>query len=89
MDVRPQIDHLAWDDWNREHVAKHLVAPDEAEDVALADPAVRKIDKNRLLLIGSTAALRLLTVIIGPAPAQAGGDMSSAPGQPPRAAPLP
>jgi len=72
MDVLPLIGHLAWDDWNRDHIAKHGVTPDEAEDVALADPAVRKTYKNRLQLIGPTTAARLLTVIIGPAPDQAG-----------------
>lgn len=66
-----QIDHLHWDDWNRDHITKHRVSPEKAEEVVAAEPVVRATYKGRFQLIGPTLAGRMMTVIVGPAPNQA------------------
>jgi uncharacterized DUF497 family protein len=72
MQSCPHLDRLVWDDWNRDHIAKHAVLPEEAEEVVAGEPAVRDTDKQRLQLIGPTLAGRILTVVIGPVPNQPG-----------------
>ena len=37
---RPSLDCLHWDDWNRDHIAKHAVLPEEAEEVIAGLPKV-------------------------------------------------
>lgn len=68
--IRLHIDHLVWDAWNREHLAKHQTLPEEAEEVAAAEPVIRATYKGRSQLIGPTSAGRMLTVIVGPVPDQ-------------------
>jgi uncharacterized DUF497 family protein len=69
---RPHIDRLEWDDWNRAHIAKHAVKPIEAEEVVAGQSLVRETYKQRLQLVGPTMEGRMLTVVIGPVPGQAG-----------------
>lgn len=38
---RPYIGRLVWDDWNRDHIAKHDVTPAELEEVVAGDSLVR------------------------------------------------
>lgn len=68
MKNRLHIDRLVWDEWNRDHVAKHQVLPEEAEEVAAATPTVRTSYKQRYQLIGATLSGRILSVIVGPVP---------------------
>jgi uncharacterized DUF497 family protein len=68
MSSRPLVDRLVWDDWNRHHVARHAVLPEEAEEVVAGEPVVRATYKQRLLFIGPTLARRMLTVVMGPVP---------------------
>lgn len=68
---RPHIDLLVWDDWNRDHIGKHAVRPEEAEEVVAGEPTYRQTYRSRLQVVGPTVAGRLLTVIIGPVPDQA------------------
>jgi uncharacterized DUF497 family protein len=70
--IRLHVDHLAWDEWNRTHIAKHAVNPEEAEEVATAGPVIRATYKERFQLIGPTLAGRLLTVIVGENPEKPG-----------------
>jgi|SRR5579884_4342489 len=70
MAVHLHVAHLIWDEWNREHIAKHQVVPAEAEDVAAGDPAIRATYKGRFQLIGPTRAGRMLSVVVGPVPNQ-------------------
>ena len=42
MTSRVHIDRLHWDDWNRSHIAKHAVLPEEAEEVAADMPIASK-----------------------------------------------
>jgi uncharacterized DUF497 family protein len=68
MTGRLRIDRLYWDDWNREHIAKHAVLPEEAEEVVAGFPIVSETYKQRLQLIGLTLAGRMLSVVAGPVP---------------------
>jgi uncharacterized DUF497 family protein len=57
---------FGWDEYNLDHIARHGVGPDEAEDAAL-DPdrvsfSARKI--GRVGFIGMTEAGRVLVVIL-------------------------
>lgn len=70
MEPLPHIDHLVWDEWNRQHLTKHGVTADEVERVIAGDPSVRATYKNRLQVVGPATAGRMLSVVIGPAPAQ-------------------
>jgi uncharacterized DUF497 family protein len=69
MDEPPlRIDRLQWDDWNREHIAKHGVTPEEADEVLASEPVVRKTYKERYQLLGPTRSGRILSVIVGQDP---------------------
>jgi hypothetical protein len=59
MTSRPTIDRLHWDDWNRDHIAKHAVLPEEAEEVIAGLPSVNETYKQRLQLVGPTLAGRI------------------------------
>lgn len=54
-----------WDDWNRDHVAKHDVGEDEAEHVASGAkaPYPRKTADDKFVVWGPTPDGRLLQVI--------------------------
>jgi uncharacterized DUF497 family protein len=72
MTSRPSIDRLHWDDWNRDHIAKHAVLPEEAEEVIAGRPRVNETDKQRLQLVGSTFAGRMLSIVVGAVPDRPG-----------------
>ena len=65
------IRRLIWDSWNVAHIARHVVTPDEVEEVCHGEYIVRQTYDERLLLIGPLLigpALngRMLVVILGP-----------------------
>ena len=70
MALPPHIDSLVWDDWNRQHLTKHAVTPDEVEQVVAGVSFARATYKDRLQIVGPTAAGRMLSVVIGPVPEQ-------------------
>lgn len=70
MTIHLHIDHFEWDSWNRHHITKHRVFPEETEEVAAAEPVILATYKGRFQLIGPTLAGRMLTVIVGPVPHQ-------------------
>ena len=67
----PRIDALDWDDWNRDHITKHAVTPDEVEEAVSSRAVYRASYKNRIAVTGVTQAGRMLTVVIGESPRQA------------------
>jgi uncharacterized DUF497 family protein len=69
---RPTIDRLHWDDWNRDHIAKHAVLPEEAEEVIAGLPRVNETYKQRLQLVGPTFAGRMLSIVVGTVPDRPG-----------------
>jgi uncharacterized DUF497 family protein len=66
--IPPRIDGLEWDDWNRDHIAKHGVTEDEVEGVITGTPIYRASYKNRIAATGPTPAGRMLTVVVGESP---------------------
>jgi uncharacterized DUF497 family protein len=56
---------FSWDDENREHIAKHAVTPEEAEEVVRGAraPSPKQQDDEKLVVWGATAAGRYLQVI--------------------------
>ena len=59
-----EIREFEWDDNNIEHIARHGVFPDEAEDVAFDDdPWIRKGRKGTRYMLGYTVAGRYLFVV--------------------------
>ena len=61
-----RVDRLRWDDWNRQHIARHGVSPEEVEDVCRGSCIVRESYKGRLMLIGPNAAGRILVAVLDP-----------------------
>jgi hypothetical protein len=50
-----EIREFEWDDNNIEHIARHVVFPDEVEDVAFDDaPWIRKGKKGTRYMLGYT-----------------------------------
>jgi uncharacterized DUF497 family protein len=60
------VRHLIWDVWNVDHIARHEVNTEKAEDVCHGDPVVQEGKKVRSLVFGPTRAGRLLTVVLDP-----------------------
>jgi uncharacterized DUF497 family protein len=71
-DPGPEVEQLNWDDWNREHIARHGVTIDEVEAVIRGETLVQATYKQRFLVLGATQAGRMLAVVIGPVPGQHG-----------------
>jgi uncharacterized DUF497 family protein len=69
---RPSLDRLHWDEWNRDHIAKHAVLPEEAEEVIAGLPLVSETYKQRLQLVGPTFAGRMLSIVVGAVPGRPG-----------------
>jgi uncharacterized DUF497 family protein len=67
---RLHIARLVWDDWNRNHITKHAVAPSEVYEVVAGTPMVRETYKLRLQIIGPTLAGRMLSIVVGSVPGQ-------------------
>ena len=72
MDRSFTLERLVWDDWNRDHIARHGVTLEEAEEVVNRAVVVRGTYKNRFQVIGPTRAGRMLAIVIGPVPGQPG-----------------
>jgi uncharacterized DUF497 family protein len=72
MSSRPAIDRLLWDEWKRDHIAKHAVLPDEAEEVIAGLPRVNETYRQRLQLVGPTLAGRMLSIVVGAVPDRPG-----------------
>lgn len=66
------ITALFWDDWNREHIGKHHVTTEEAEEAVFSEAVVTPTYKDRFQVIGPTSSGRVLSVIVGQVPGQPG-----------------
>jgi uncharacterized DUF497 family protein len=60
--------HLLWDDWNTAHIARHDVTPEEVEQLSQGPYIDGEANKGRIILIGPTAAGRMLAAILDPEP---------------------
>lgn len=56
------IDGFDWDDRNREHVGRHGVEPEEAEEAFLGRRFIFRPRDGRYILLGASAAGRHLLV---------------------------
>lgn len=72
LDRIPDFERLEWDDWNRDHIAKHGVVQREVEEVFDGDVAVRETYKGRFQVVGSTRSGRILSIVAGPVPNRPG-----------------
>lgn len=59
-----KLGRLFWNEANIEHIARHDVSPDEAEQVCRLQPKVRRGRDGRYLVLGRTAAGRYLLVVL-------------------------
>ncbi len=64
------LDRLVWDDWNRAHIARHGVEPNEVEEAVAGTTLAEPSYKGRFALIGVTAAGRFIVSVVGAAPEQ-------------------
>lgn len=55
---------LIWDTRNVPHIARHQVTREEVEEVCRGDYIVREGYKERIMLIGTTRAGRVLAIIL-------------------------
>lgn len=55
---------LSWDTFNLEHITQHGVTPGEVEEVCRGRQIALRTYKGRYIVVGSTAAGRLLTIIL-------------------------
>lgn len=59
-----KISHFEWDAWNIEHIARHGVSPEEAEQAFFGEPLFRRSRKKSLKTVfGRTDAGRYLFVV--------------------------
>ncbi|MBC7324911.1 MAG: BrnT family toxin, partial [Moorella sp. (in: Bacteria)] len=58
-----RIRGFKWDTWNTDHIARHGVQPEEAEEVFFNEPLFLKGRGGTFTALGPTDAGRLLTVI--------------------------
>ncbi len=57
---------LIWDDWNKEHVAKHGISVEEVEEVCHASSKVVESYRKRILLVGKTKKGKVLAIVLSP-----------------------
>ncbi|MEK7353541.1 MAG: BrnT family toxin [Chloroflexota bacterium] len=58
------INELEWEDQNIEHIARHIVNPQEVEDVCFGLHISENAGNERYILSGQTAGGRYLNVVI-------------------------
>jgi uncharacterized protein len=63
-----KVRKLIWDAWNKTHIARHGVIPDEVEEVCHGDHEEDEAKKGRLMLIGVTRSGRVLSIVLDPEP---------------------
>ncbi len=58
------IESFKWDERNVEHIARHSVEPDEAEEIFLSKYYLAKARSERYIVLGRSAAGRHLFCVI-------------------------
>ena len=68
--MKKQVLEFEWDEANREHIARHDVTTEEAEEVVLGDPLDTELqianggdEEEQLLQLGETAEGRILQLV--------------------------
>ncbi len=60
------INGLIWDEWNREHIARHAISQAEVEEVCHGKYIIIESYRKRLLVIGETKGGRRIAVVLSP-----------------------
>lgn len=55
---------LLWDEWNEEHIARHGVEQEEAEQAARNAPYLTRGRRRTYRVVGPTDGGRLLTIVV-------------------------
>jgi len=66
-----KVTDFDWDETNLEHIARHRVLPEEAEEVLLSDCEVAPAIEGCKLAIGQTEAGRYLLIVFREKPGSA------------------
>ena len=59
-----KINGLVWDDWNREHLARHKITTEEVEEVCRSKYKTGESYRKRIVLDGKTKTGKVITVIL-------------------------
>ena len=59
-----RLRELQWDAGNIEHIARHGVSPEEAEEACRIAPKVRRARLGRHLVLGRTEEGRYLAIVV-------------------------
>lgn len=57
---------LVWDEWNREHLARHGISPEEVEEVCHGKYKITESYRKRLLIVGKTIKDRQIAIVLSP-----------------------
>ncbi len=57
---------LIWDDWNKDHIAKHEISVEEVEEACHGQHEVVESYRKRLLIIGKTKQGKLIVIVLSP-----------------------
>jgi len=60
------IKNLIWDEWNIDHIARHGVKPEEAEQVCTGKYFIKRGRNGTYMVIGQTQTGRYLTLLLSP-----------------------
>jgi len=60
------VESLIWDDWNREHITRHDITPEEIEEVCHGKHQAKESYRSRILITGKTKAGRNLFIVLSP-----------------------
>lgn len=58
-----RISSFVWDEENEEHISRHGVEPEEAEEVFAGNPLIYKAKYDRYYALGPTEDGSLLTIV--------------------------
>lgn len=58
------VRYLVWDSWNRDHIARHKLSPEEVEEACHGDYSIRETYGGRLMIISPTQNGKLLAIVL-------------------------
>lgn len=57
---------LIWDEWNRKHLGRHHISPEEIEEVCHGKHQTVQSYRKRILIKGATKSGRFLSIVLSP-----------------------
>lgn len=58
------VNGLVWDEWNREHLARHKISPEEVEEVCNGEYSITESYRKRILIIGKTKKDKKIAIVL-------------------------